>query len=144
MAYLKPTLVLCVALLLGVTTGLPMASHGTALVKLRGGPSGSPVTPPDGTEVLNLGGTGAIHVEYQGVEGTTADGNTYRTMGIDLAQGFKPNPITGVFISGYFTPPAGYCGAFNLVIVEHQYIYQEVISFQAAAPLITIQCGPIQ
>jgi len=149
---------LWLALLLGSRTASPVTPRNAAEMRPRAGPSGFAVQPSGGTEVVNLGGTGAIYVEYQGVEGTLSDGSTYRTLGIDLTlhdstgtqadimlvQGFKPNPTTSVSISGYFTPPLGACGTFNLVMTEHQYIYNTVISFQAAAPQISIQCGPVQ
>ncbi|KZT54978.1 hypothetical protein CALCODRAFT_485122 [Calocera cornea HHB12733] len=158
MADLKQVLFLWLALLLAVTNCAPVLLRDASSPLKRAGPSGSVVAPAGGTQVLNLGGTGSIYVEYQGVQGTTDDGNTYQTIGIDvslhdpsgfstdatLAQGFKPNPTSGVHISGYFAPPLGACGTFNLVITEHQLTNQHVITFQAAAPEITIQCGPIQ
>ncbi|EJU01480.1 hypothetical protein DACRYDRAFT_22602 [Dacryopinax primogenitus] len=145
-------------MLLGFTHCLPVLSNSPTMFARAAGPSGSCVSPSGGSSILNLGGTGSIHVEYQGVQGTTPDGTPYHTMGIDvilhdptsamadvtLAQGLKPNPPSGTSISGYFTPPLGASGSFNLIIIEHQFIYNEVLSFQAAAPQITIQAGPIQ
>jgi len=154
-----------ITLLAAVSTGLACLAGVSAMpvsgssLQARAGPSGSVVSPPGNTNVLNLGGAGALHIQYQRVNETLPNqqGPAY-TIGIDLVledpahqqadmpitYGFRANPMTADLIDGYFVPPQGACGTYNLVVTEHQYYLGEVVSFTAAAPSVSITCGPIQ
>ncbi|KZO92446.1 hypothetical protein CALVIDRAFT_567319 [Calocera viscosa TUFC12733] len=130
----------------------------------RAGPSGYVVYPPGGTSFESMGGAesdnGAggisfIHIQYQGID---VNSPYTQTIGVDVylqdPTGVQPdqyltydfgNP-NSLLIDGYFSPPSGACGDYNLVFVEHQNLgnFGDIIKFQAAAPAITIVCTPIQ
>jgi len=102
------------------------------------------------------GGISYINIQYAGVY---QDDPFTATIGIDiyledptgvqadqyLTYDFASNP-GNLLIEGYFSPPSGACGEYNLVFIEHQNLgdFGDIIKFRAAAPAITIVCTPIQ
>ncbi|KZO99132.1 hypothetical protein CALVIDRAFT_561537 [Calocera viscosa TUFC12733] len=146
------------ACLASVASASPIPVERSAL-QGRAGPSGTVIFPPGNTVFLNLGQTGDLHIQYQRVNTTLPnDEGPAWTVGIDLfledptgAQadmpitcGFRANPVTASVIDGHFVPPEDACGSYNLVAMEHQYYRGEVITFRAAAPYVSVTCGPIQ
>ncbi|KZT52290.1 hypothetical protein CALCODRAFT_93477 [Calocera cornea HHB12733] len=142
-------------------TGEARAEAG---VVSRAGASGYVVYPPGGTSFENMGGAeddnGAggisfIHIQYQGID---QNDPFTQTIGVDI---YLEDPTgkqadqyltydfgnpNNLLIDGYFSPPSGACGDYNLVFIEHQNLgnFGDIIKFRAAAPAITLVCLPIQ
>jgi len=152
-------------LLATASTALPVASsRNEQELASRAGVSGYVIYPPGGTTYDSFGGAesnnGAggqsfLHIQYEGVNQETPYTGT---IGVDIyledPTGVQDdqyltydfgNP-SGTLIDGYFSPPSGACGAYNLVFIEHQTLgnYGDIIKFRAAAPSINILCLPIQ
>ncbi|EJU01479.1 hypothetical protein DACRYDRAFT_100394 [Dacryopinax primogenitus] len=156
MLFYKPALLATVLALFAGVSAAPVS--GTEL-EARVGPSGSVIFPPGNTKFVNLGGTGDLHIQYQRVN-QTLSGNRGPawTVGVDLfledptgrqasfpiCSDLRANPINAAVIDAHFVPPVGACGTYNLVFQEHQFYLGQVISFRAAAPYVSITCGPIQ
>ncbi|KZT54977.1 hypothetical protein CALCODRAFT_510400 [Calocera cornea HHB12733] len=147
------------AVLAVVSAALAYLASASPLPIARAGPSGSVIYPPGNTNFLNLGGTGDLHIQYQRVDETLPNNQGPAwTVGIDLAledptgqqatlpiaYGLRANPVSAEVIDAHFVPPQGACGNYNLVVTEHQYYLGQVISFRAAAPSVSVTCGPIQ
>ncbi|KZO94040.1 hypothetical protein CALVIDRAFT_566002 [Calocera viscosa TUFC12733] len=143
---------------------LALATSALAAPALRqAGPSGTLVLPQGGAD-WDQGGFDLGHVVYQGVDQdySTGDITHVKTHHIDiyleaqdgsgtttyLAKGIAPNSDN--VVDEQFQIPFGYgspeLGSYRLVIVETQEGttpgYPEAITFQAAAPLITISGSP--
>ncbi|KZT58344.1 hypothetical protein CALCODRAFT_482441 [Calocera cornea HHB12733] len=150
-------------------TALALFLSGCAMaapaVERQAGPSGTLVQPQGGADWDNTGGFGLGHVVYEGVDQdfTNSQGVTHvKTHHIDiylesqdgsntityLAKGIAPNSDN--VVDEQFLVPFGYespeLGSYQLVIIETQEGFTPgfpiPITFQAAAPAISISAGP--
>ncbi|KAL7006152.1 hypothetical protein EMMF5_004273 [Cystobasidiomycetes sp. EMM_F5] len=119
------------------------------------GPSGVLNSPAGGTRIESSKiGNGGIWIDYSTVDeicGSSCDQTLALTLSISarlvqgdqtiiLSNGEARNPKTGK-INAFLKVPEGACGDFRLVVDEQQYYYGNVITFQSAAPAITIDCN---